>query len=252
MVSILVDGLRHSYGAFEALRGVSFQVAPGEICGYLGPNGAGKSTTMKVLTGTLRPSAGSIQIMGHDLAADPTAAKRALGYVPEGAAMYPLLSPLEHVELICDLHDLDVDAAVERAIAVLTSLDAAKVFERRTDSLSKGQRRKAAIACAVVHEPRVLLLDEPLSGLDVMAVRAFKDMLAELAGRGVAVLYSSHNLEVVARVCERVIILASGAVAAEGPVASLTAMGSSLADVFAELAAATPEAALLAELDPHQ
>jgi ABC-2 type transport system ATP-binding protein len=213
--------LRACYGPVEALRGVSFRIGPGEVCGYLGPNGAGKSTTVKLLTGILRPTSGSVRICGHDLAEEPVAAKRCLGYVPEAAAAFALLSPREYLGLLAELHELPPDVAAQRQEHLLTTFGLTEVANRRIDTLSKGQRQRTVLAAALLHDPQVLLLDEPLSGLDALAARTIKDLLAGMAEQGRAVLFCSHVLEVVERVCTRVIVLCRGEIVADAPTAEV-------------------------------
>ncbi len=237
--SIEVDQLRKSYAGVEAVKGISFVVPAGQICGYLGPNGAGKSTTLKMLTGLLAPSGGSVRIAGHDVTTQPLEAKRKLGFVPESGALYSLLSAREHLKLVSDLHELEPHKASATADALLTRFELHGVADRRIDTLSKGQRQKVALATALLHEPEVLLLDEPLNGLDVQAARVFKDLILEIAERGGTVLFSSHILDVVERVCHRAIILHQGEVVADAPTSELVARSKdkSLESVFHQLVA---------------
>lgn len=220
-----VESLTKRYDGATVLHGVSFTVPRGQVCGYLGPNGAGKSTTIKLLAGVLRPDGGSVRIAGHDVATDPIEAKRALGYVPESGALYTLLTPREHMSLVADLYDIPEPLAAERIETALERFDLKKLQNRRIDTLSKGQKQKTLIAASLLHEPKVLLLDEPLNGLDVAAARALKDVVRGMADRGATVLYCSHILDVVERVCDRVIILDRGRIAADAPTAELVARG---------------------------
>ena len=206
-----------SYGGVPALKDVSFVVSAGEICGYLGPNGAGKSTTMKVLCGLLPIDAGEVRIGGFDVRADPVRARSKLGYVPESGALYSLLSAREHLALVADLHELDPATATRKTAELFEVFDLAELADRRIDTLSKGQKQKVVLATAFLSEPDVLLLDEPLNGLDVKAARALKELMLALAARGGCVLYSSHILDVVERVCERAIILHQACVVADAP-----------------------------------
>lgn len=224
--AIAVRGVHKQYGDVHAVVGVDFTVPWGQVCGYLGPNGAGKSTTIRMLAGILQPTSGSIAIAGHDLAAAPLEARRALGFVPDAGALYGLLSAREHVALIADLYELDPTRAHERAEELLSLFDASDLMDRRVDTLSKGQTQKVALTMGLLHEPRVLLLDEPLSGLDAASARVLKDLLRGFADRGNAVLYSSHILDVVERLCDRAVILHEGRIVADAPTGELVARGS--------------------------
>lgn len=219
--AIAVRELKKSYDGVEALKGVTFTVPRGQVCGYLGPNGAGKSTTIKMLAGILRPTAGTIAIDGHDLAGAALEAKRAIGYVPESGALYGLLSPREHLSLVSDLYELEPGAAARKIEQLFELFGIEKLANRRIDSLSKGQRQKVAITSALLHDPQVVLLDEPLNGLDANAARSLKDIIAGLAARGRAVLYCSHILDVVERICDRAIIIDEGQIVADAPTAEL-------------------------------
>lgn len=221
-LAIEARGVRKTFGDTVAVAGLDLAVPWGQICGYLGPNGAGKTTTLRLLAGVDHASAGSVAIAGHDLASDGLAARAALGFVPDSGALYGLLTVSEHLALVADLHDLDAGAGA-RAEALLAEFGAADLLGRRIDTLSKGQRQKAALVAAFLPQPRVLLLDEPLSGLDVHAVTALRERLRAHADGGGAVLYSSHILDVVERLCDRTVILAGGAVVADGPTAELLA-----------------------------
>ncbi len=237
--------LAMSYGDAVALRGIRFAIPAGQVCGFLGPNGAGKSTTIKLLAGILRPTAGRARICGHDVLTSPLEAKRALGYVPEGAALYTLLTPREHLALVSDLHELPPADAAARTAQLLELFGLAALADRRIDTLSKGQRQKVAIACALLHDPKVVLLDEPLDGLDANAALVMKDVIRGLAERGRAVLYSSHVLDVVERTCDRTIIIDKGAIIADAPTAELVARSkeATLEAIFRSLTTAGTERA---------
>lgn len=234
---IEVSGLEKNYGENEAVCGVGFTVPAGQICGYLGPNGAGKSTTMRILAGLLAPTSGRALIAGHDVVTSPIEAKRRVAFVPESGALYSLLSPREHLALVSDLHELDPKLAKQRSDRLLEELDLVGLANRRIDTLSKGQKQKVALATALLHDADVLLLDEPLNGLDVNAARALEGMMRDVVARGGAILYSSHILDVVQRVCERTIILHQGRIVADAPTAELLsrARDARLESVFHEL-----------------
>jgi ABC-2 type transport system ATP-binding protein len=234
---IRVENLFKRYGEVEAVSGISFSVPAGQICGYLGPNGAGKSTTMRMLAGLLEPSSGEVFLAGRDMVRDPIEAKRRLGFVPESGALYTLLSAREHLALVSDLHELEPARAAADTARLFELFGLAKLADRRIDTLSKGQKQKVALSTAFLHAPEVLILDEPLNGLDVEAARALKQLMQELAARGGAILYSSHILDVVERVCDRAIIIHRGRVLADAPTRELVGRSreASLEAVFHEL-----------------
>jgi len=234
---IEVSNLRIRYGAVEAVAGISFRVERGQICGYLGPNGAGKSSTVKALAGILRPESGALQVAGFDLATHRLEAQRRLGYVPESAATYDVLTGAELLELIVELYELPRDEAAAKTALLFQRFDLEGVAHRPIATYSKGQRQKIVLLSALLHDPEVLILDEPLNGLDANAVRAVKELLQGLAGAGCTILFCSHYLEVVERLCERVIILHQGRVVADAPTSRLVslAQGRTLETVFSEL-----------------
>jgi ABC-2 type transport system ATP-binding protein len=213
---IQLTDLSRSYGDRAAVRGLSLEVPGGEVLGLLGPNGAGKSTTIKMLATLLRPSGGTARIAGHDLVAEANEVRRLIGYVPEGADLYDVLSGREFLDLVSDLHRVPDWEASERRGPLATAFDLAGDLDRPMGEYSKGMKQKLLVIAALQHDPRVLLLDEPLDGLDVPAQEFLKELIRERAARGDAVVYSSHILEVVERVCDRVAILHQGALAALG------------------------------------
>lgn len=218
---INVQRLTKTYGETEALRDVSFTVPAGQVCGYLGPNGAGKSTTVKILTGTLRPTSGSASVAGFDVVAQPLEVKRRIGYVPETGTVYSSLSANEYLALVGALHEMEPAEVAERTARMLELFQIKDAGDRRLDTLSKGMRQKVVISAALLHDPEIVLFDEPLSGLDANAAWMIKDIVRGLADRGKTVLYCSHILDVVERLCERVIILDRGSVVADGMTSEL-------------------------------
>ncbi|HND53863.1 MAG TPA: ABC transporter ATP-binding protein [Pirellulaceae bacterium] len=213
---IRVQELAKSYDEKQALLPISFEIPPGQVCGYLGPNGAGKSTTVKILTGTLRPTSGKAEVAGFDVGEQPLEVKRRIGYVPETGQMYPLLSVIEYLTLVGTLHHLPPREIDSRAKELLRLFCIGDSVDSRIDTLSKGMRQKVVITAALLHDPEVLLFDEPLSGLDANAARTVKEIVRGLADRGKTVLYCSHVLDVVERLCDRVIILDRGRLVADG------------------------------------
>ncbi len=232
--------VRKRYDGQLALRGVSFAVAAGEIVGLVGPNGAGKTTTLRCTAGILTPSAGSVRVAGVDVARDPVAAKRALAFVPDEPHLFDYLTVEEHLRFVARLYGVR-DAAV-RGPALLGELELADKRRALPSELSRGMRQKLAIACALLHDPRLLLLDEPLTGLDPSGMRRMKATIAARAGAGAAVVLSSHLLHLVEELCTRVVVLHRGAVAAQGAITDIVAQrpefaGQSLEEIFEALTA---------------
>jgi ABC-2 type transport system ATP-binding protein len=234
---IQVKDLTKTYSETEALRSVSFTVPTGQVCGYLGPNGAGKSTTVKILTGVLRPTSGEATVAGFDVRHESLEVKRRIGYVPETGSVYSTLSANEYLALVGALHDMAIEDVAERSARMLEMFQIRDVSDRRLDTLSKGMRQKVVIAAALLHDPEVVLFDEPLSGLDANAALMIKDIVRGLADRGKTVLYCSHILDVVERLCERVIILDKGQIVADGMTSELlsTSKRSTLETLFRSL-----------------
>jgi ABC-2 type transport system ATP-binding protein len=232
-----VDRLVFRYGHAEVLHEISFSLNRGEIVGLLGPNGAGKSTTIKVLTGILSPTGGRVSIAGLPLPERAVDVKGRIGYVPEGASLFESLSGQEFLELVGRLHDVPEDTLQARIKGFLERFDLAKDRLRRLEGYSKGMKQKILLAAALLHSPELLLLDEPLSGLDVNAAIMVKDLIAALAADGRTILYSSHVLDVVERICDRVLIIHQGNLIADGTLESLKASTnrSTLEDVFRQL-----------------
>ena len=232
-----VRNLFKSYRGIPAVQDVSFQVAAGEIIGFLGPNGAGKSTTVKIITGMLRPNDGQVFFEGRDIRLDMVAFRAAFGYVPEEAHLYTYLSGLEYLQLIGRLRGMPERVLLAKAGCLLRLLQLESWKHSPISSYSKGMRQRVLIAAALLHDPRLLIFDEPLSGLDVVSARLFKDLLEMLAAQGKAILYISHVLEVVEQICNRVIVIAAGRVVADAPPSDLTRLMSlpNLESVFAQL-----------------
>jgi len=234
-----LDGLVRRYGDLTAVDGVSLSVGPGEIVGFLGPNGAGKTTTLRVTAGLLRPDAGRVEIDGHPLASEPLAAKRALGFVPDRPFLYERLSAYEFLAFVAALYDVPPELARERGEALMRRLGMQAEAGGTIDGYSLGMRQKTAIAAALLHDPPLLMLDEPLVGLDPQGARVLKDLLRERAARGLGVLVSTHLLDVAERLCDRVVILRRGRVVAAGTLEALRGArtDATLEDVFLELTA---------------
>ena len=217
---IEASALSKRYGRLLAVDGISFRAEPGEVLGFLGPNGAGKSTTMKLIAGFLTPSAGSARVCGHDVQSDALAARRALGYLPEGAPCYADMSASALLRFIADLRGLRGERKRGRLDFVVSRLGLGPVLAQPVETLSKGFRRRLGLALAIVHDPRALILDEPTDGLDPNQKHEVRGLIAELA-RERTLLLSTHILEEVEAVCTRAIIIARGRVLADDTPAGL-------------------------------
>ncbi|HSK20029.1 MAG TPA: ABC transporter ATP-binding protein [Longimicrobiales bacterium] len=235
---IQVDSLSRSYGDFTAVRDLTFSVAPGEVVGLVGPNGAGKTTTLRCLVGIIRPTSGSIRVAGHDLGDDPLNAKAALAFVPDEPHLFPHLTVREHLRFTGRIYG--VEDAEARGAALLEELELTDRADALPDELSRGMKQKLAIACGLLHDPRALLLDEPLTGLDPGAIRRMKRTIRERAEQGAAVILSSHLLSLVEELCSRVLVIQSGEMVAMGTLSDIVAerpglAGRGLEDVFLAL-----------------
>jgi ABC-2 type transport system ATP-binding protein len=214
--AIELDGLAMRYGDRPALAGVTLAVEPGEIFGYLGPNGAGKTTTLKIVAGLLRPTAGDARVLGTSVLADPFAVKKTIGYVPESGAVFEKLTPREHLHFLGRVRGLSREETEERALRLAQRFQLTAELDRRSSDLSKGTKQKLCWCAALLHEPPVLILDEPLSGLDVESVARVKELLRELSAKGSTVFYSSHLIDVVEKICTRIAVLDRGVLRAVG------------------------------------
>jgi len=234
---IVVRNLRKHFGDVKAVNGVSFEARDGEITGLLGPNGAGKTTTLRMLYSLLPPDAGEILIDGLDPARDAMAIKRTLGVVPDSRGLYSRLTARENISYYGELHGMSRTAIGARIETLVRTLDMADFIDRRTEGFSQGQRVKVAIARAMVHEPQTVLMDEPSNGLDVMSTRALRDYIRSLRADGHSVVLSTHIMQEVAALCDRIVIIARGEVAADGtPDDLLDRSGcDSLEDAFVKL-----------------
>jgi ABC-2 type transport system ATP-binding protein len=218
---VKLRGVSKSYSGEQALAPIDLDIRAGEVVGYLGPNGAGKTTTIKILTGITQEFYGSAEVCGFDVRKEPVEVKKRIGYVPEVAALYESLSPLEYLQFVGRIHHMD-DALVEsRAIKMMSLLGLEGDFKTPMFGFSKGMKQKVLFTAGLIHDPAVLFLDEPLSGLDVNAAMLVKEVIAQLARAGKAILYTSHVMDVVQNVCDRIIILSKGKVLADGSFAEL-------------------------------
>jgi len=241
-VPLSVRGLTRRFGRFTAVDGLSLEVGPGEIVGFLGPNGAGKTTSLRCCCGLLRPDAGEITIAGASLHGQPLLARARLGFVPDQPLLYERLTAREFLDFIAALYHVPERLAVERAAEVLERLELGEAADELIETHSLGMRQKVSIAAALLHDPPLVMLDEPLVGLDPRAARALKDLLRERAARGFGVFVSTHLLDVAERLCDRVVVLNHGKTVAEGTLDALrgSRADATLEDVFLALTEETP------------
>jgi len=224
------------YGDKLAVKDVSFNVYSGEVFGFLGPNGAGKTTTIKMIVGLLQPTSGTVKVAGNDVQAQSLLAKAASGYVPDTPNLYAKLTGRELLRFVGDLYSMDSTQATRRADELLHKFDLSAAADDTFDSYSHGMQQKTSLAAALIHDPRVLILDEPTVGLDPKSARQIKDILRQLADHGAAVMLSTHILEIAERMCNRIGIINKGELVAVGTMEELRKLGktaqSSLEDIF--------------------
>ena len=222
-----VDNLHKAFktktGTVRAVDGVSFRAADGQITGLLGPNGAGKTTALRMLYTLMAPDQGAIRVDGIDVAKDPTAARRRLGVLPDARGIYKRLTCRENIAYFGRLHGMAESEIARRTDALVSALDMGEIADRRTEGFSQGQRTKTAIGRALIHDPKNVILDEPTNGLDVMTTRALREFLHRLRAEGRCVLFSSHVMQEVAALCDRIVIIAHGRVVANGSAEELRA-----------------------------
>jgi len=238
-VATTVDHLTKRFGDLVAVNDLSFEIRPGEVFGLIGPNGSGKTTTVRMILGLLEPDGGQVSVGGFDPQAEPLEVKRSVGYVAEEPILYQAMTPREVYEFVASVRGLDAATAQERLDRYLDSFDAGSAVDTVIATLSRGNKQKVQIIAALLHQPELLILDEPLMGLDAKAVRVFKEIVALHRERGCSVLFSTHILEIAAELCTRIAILNKGRLIAIGTVAELQqraqAAGASLEDVFLRL-----------------
>ena len=231
-----LSGVVKRYGDKAAVDGLDLTLAPGEFYALLGANGAGKTTTLRMIAGLLRPDDGTVRVLGHDLVTAPVAAKQQLAFLPDEPMLYGKLRCIEYLEFVAGLWGVDAALARRRADALLASFELVEQRNAACDSLSRGMQQKLTLAGALIHEPRLLVLDEPLTGLDASAARKVKDLLSGLAREGLTVLFTTHILEVAERLATRIGLIRAGRLIAEGTLAELRARyggeGSTLEDLF--------------------
>ena len=220
------------------LRGINLHIQPGQVIGYIGPNGAGKSTTVKIICGILGNYEGLVKVGGIDIYKDPIGAKKKIGYVPELAELYEALTPYEFLSFMAKLHDMPQALADDRIEKMLTAFGLGGNIHQRMDTFSKGMRQKVLITSGLIHNPEIIILDEPLSGLDANSVIIVKELIARLATEGKTIFYCSHMMDIVEKVSDRIILIANGAVVADGSFQELQQQSGnlgSLENIFASL-----------------
>jgi len=233
--AVKVDRLQKALGKNTVLRGISLEARSGEIFGLLGPNGAGKTTTLRIICTLLAPDAGSVEVLGFDTRTAPEEVRRRVGVVTADIGVYPRLSARENIAYFGELSGV-LDGDLRRRVeTVLERLDMMSFANQRAESLSSGQKQKVAIARAIVHDPEVLMFDEPTSNLDVLASREIRNFMVESRDRGKCVIFSTHVLHDAERLCDRVTILHEGTVVATGPTADVRGSHRDLEDAFLEL-----------------
>ncbi len=234
---ITMRGLTKSYGDKPVLTGIDLEVAPGRIIGYIGPNGAGKTTTVKILIGMLDEFGGEVRVCGHDVRSEPLAVKKRIGYIPESAALYETLTPMEYLRFIGLLYGLVPSRIEWRAREMLELFELTDEIDQRMSTFSKGMKQKVLIVAGMIHNPDVLFMDEPLSGLDANSAVTVKEIITQLARKGKTIFYCSHVMDVVERVCDRIVIIGAGRIIADGTFEQLQSMSkeASLERIFTEL-----------------
>jgi sodium transport system ATP-binding protein len=234
---IQIEQLHKRFGARTAVEDVSFSAHDGQITGLLGPNGAGKTTTLRMLYALLRPDSGRVTVDGIDAALQPLEVRRRLGVLPDARGLYKRLSARENIAYFAQLHGMEPQLIRQRSDALIQALAMQDIAERRVEGFSQGERVKTAIARALVHDPRHIVLDEPTNGLDVMATRGLRDFLRQLKSEGRCVLFSTHIMQEVAALCDRIVIIAGGRVVADGTPEALRELAGehSLEEAFVKL-----------------
>jgi len=236
---ISLKNVYKSYGSKQVLKGINLAIYPGQVIGYIGPNGAGKSTTVKILCGLISDYQGEVTIEGINLKEDPIAVKSKIGYVPELAELYDVLTPVEFLGFMAELYNMSKELATDRITKMLTAFGLEANMHQRMDTFSKGMRQKVLITSGLLHNPDIIILDEPLSGLDANSVIIVKDLISKLAREGKTIFYCSHMMDVVEKVSDRIILISDGTVIADGSIEELRQQqgNHSLEYIFAQMTA---------------
>jgi ABC-2 type transport system ATP-binding protein len=218
---IQIRNLSKSYGSKLVLNGLSLDIYPGQVIGYIGPNGAGKSTTVKILTGLIPDFQGEVIVSGINMATDPLEIKKLIGYVPENAEIYDVLTPMEYLDFIGKLYGMEETVLLDRAQKLLAAFGLGSNINDRMDTFSKGMKQKVLLIAGIIHNPKIIILDEPLSGLDANAVIMIKELIMRLSKEGKTIFYCSHMMDVVEKVSDRILLINKGEIIADGTFESL-------------------------------
>jgi ABC-2 type transport system ATP-binding protein len=233
---IQIRNLSKAYGDKTVLKHLTLDIFPGQVIGYIGPNGAGKSTTVKILTGLIPDFNGEVIISGMNMAENPQEIKRLIGYVPENAEIYEVLTPMEYLDFIGKLNNMEQDVITDRAQKLLGAFGLSSNLNDRMDTFSKGMKQKVLLISGIIHNPQIIVLDEPLSGLDANAVITVKELIVRLSQEGKTIFYCSHMMDVVEKVSDRILLINKGEIVADGTFESLKQNHSdTLEQIFAKL-----------------
>ncbi len=250
--AVEITSITKDFGSVRALDGLDLSIEEGQIYGLLGPNGSGKSTLMKIMIGLVRPTSGSVRVCGEDPQANPVAVRRIVGYVPETPRLYDFLTAREYLDFVADLYSVPFEEKKARIAQFLEAFELKGREDEMISGYSQGMRQKVAIIGALIHKPKILIMDEPLNGLDPRSAKIAKDLLQELTGEGVTTIFSTHVLEIAQAICRRAAILYKGALLSEGNIDDLKRLagmpGSSLEDVFLRLTGTDDVRAVVEEL----
>jgi ABC-2 type transport system ATP-binding protein len=234
-----VISVQHLYKHYDTpvLQDINLEIGAGEVIGYIGPNGAGKSTTIKILTGIITSFEGEVKVLGMDIRRETLDVKRRIGYIPENAALYDVLTPMEYLQFIGALYQLESEQVQRKAMELLHLFELSDKHDHRMTTFSKGMRQKVLLIAGLINNPDIIFLDEPLSGLDANAVILVKEILGKLAATGKTIFYSSHIMDVVEKISDRIIILNKGTIIANGSFSELNAQAQSgsLESIFTQL-----------------
>jgi ABC-2 type transport system ATP-binding protein len=251
-IALEVEAVSKSFGTTRAVDGISLRLRKGEILGLLGPNGSGKSTTMKLVLGVIKPDFGAIHIFGKDVVREAVETKQLVGYVPETAQLYEFLSGVEYLDFVADMYGMTSDVRKKEITQFLNALELVGHENQMISGYSQGMKQKIAITAALMHHPRLLILDESLNGLDPRSARIVKDVIRSLGREGCSILFSTHVLEIAEAICDRVAIMHQGRILAEGTVPELRTQaglpGSSLEEVFLKITGTSDLSDIVAEL----
>jgi ABC-2 type transport system ATP-binding protein len=244
---ITIKNLTKSYGTNSVLRGINLDIEAGKIIGYIGPNGAGKSTTLKILTGIIPDFKGEVYVMGMDVRENALEIKRKIGFIPENAMLYETLTPIEYLTFIGQLYEMSISEIEKKAQDLLALFGLSANVHQRMVTFSKGMKQKVLLIAGMIHNPEIIFLDEPLSGLDANAVILVKEILVQLRNNGKTIVYSSHIMDVVEKISDRIVLINKGEIIANGSFEELkSTQNASLEQIFAQLTGSTESTSLTA------